>query len=383
METDISAMKQKGFSLVELSVVLSIVGIVLSMGYMIFPKQIEMDMRQKSQIQVQKLEYELVGFALQNHRLPCPDKNGDGLEQCAGAVIGEFPWRTVGLTSKPIGSSKVALRYGVYKNAAANLTLASNIYSPLLPLTNIAGVTVSALNNINGFDFCRNIRNASVTTFSAADLNVAGQPIAYALLDAGSRDADGDGSLWDGVNANMVGATVDSPNRIVDQSYDDAVFVMPLYQLLGDMGCGALGQLHAAGVASVAAKDTYDLWNLMVAARTTDKGNAASGVSSAQTGVSFATFDVAMGAASLALSIASAADSFGIGAVSIPVAAGGLASAIVALVQANTALVQANASLSAANVAMLATIAKKTAAATYANNTIAAVVAMDLAGIAR
>lgn len=379
----ISCKPQRGFSLVELSVVLVVVGLLLSMAYTVVSKRVGIDLRAKSQQLIQDLNQSLVGFALQHYRLPCPDKNGDGLEQC-GTITGEFPWKTVGLTFKPVGATNIPLRYGAYQNVAANLVQASNVFSPILPTQNASSPPVAVIipNNVNGLDFCRKIRDASVVTPNAANLNAGGRNIAYALLDAGVVDADGNGSVWDGANA-VLSASIELPGRAVSQAYDDFVYAVPFYQLLGDMGCSALGKVHGMGVAAVAAKDTYELWNFMVAARTFDKTTATSGLASAITGASFATFDVAMGSASVALSLGCAADSLGACAVAIPVAAAGLVAAGAALVAASVSVVQAGIGLTNASNALAATIAQKNAAAVYANNTISKALALDLKGIAR
>jgi len=379
----LSCRPQRGFSLVELSVVLVVVGLLLGMAYTGVSKRVEVDLRAKSRQLIQELNQSIVGFALQHYRLPCPDQNGNGLEQC-GTIAGEFPWKTVGLTFKPVGATDIPLRYGAYQNIAANLVQASNVFSPILPTQNASSPPVAVItpNNVNGLDFCRKIRDASVIAPNAADLNAGGRNIAYAILDAGVADADGNGSVWDGANA-ALGASIELPGRVVSQTYDDFVYAVPFYQLLGDMGCSALGKVHAMGVAAVAAKDTYDLWNLMVAARTLDRTTAESGLASAITGESFATFDVAMSAASVALSLGCAADSLGACAVAIPVAAAGAVGAAAALVVATAAVVQAGTGLTNATAALAATIAQKNAAAVYANNTIAKALALDLQGIAR
>lgn len=148
----ISCKPQRGFSLVELSVVLVVVGLLLSMAYIVVSKRVGIDLRAKSQQLIQDLNQSLVGFALQHYRLPCPDKNGNGVEQC-GTITGEFPWKTVGLTFKPVGATNIPLRYGAYQNVAANLVQASNVFSPILPAQNASSppvaVTSAVLVNID------------------------------------------------------------------------------------------------------------------------------------------------------------------------------------------------------------------------------------------
>ncbi len=75
-----SQVSQTGFSLIELTVVLFIVGLLL--GGMLKPlsTQIEIKERKSTQDQLEETIEAIYGFALQNGRLPCPDTDLDGTE---------------------------------------------------------------------------------------------------------------------------------------------------------------------------------------------------------------------------------------------------------------------------------------------------------------
>lgn len=376
---------QRGFSLVELSIVLTIVAVLLGMAYSVLPQRVGADMRQQTQERIKLAETALQGFAVEHYRLPCPDLNGNGLEQCVGTGVGGLPWKSMGLTSQLVGGSKSPLRYGVYTNPAANLTVASNTFIPSLPVTNASGVVVAAPVNINGFDFCRNVRNAAVqaSVFNAAFLNTAGnRNLAYVLADAGNSDANGDGSLWDGLNT-VLGIAFDDANRMTDRNYDDVVNGASFYRLMTDMGCEDLGRVHALATSSIASVDTYSLWSLMVEARVNEVGNAQFGVAMAITGVAMATFDVALAGASLAMAIVDAADTFGVAAFTIAVASVALAAAIAALVSAAIGLANANASLASANAAVSITTAAALAAKIQGDVSVVDAIAADAGGIRR
>jgi prepilin-type N-terminal cleavage/methylation domain-containing protein len=108
----------RGFTLLELAVVLLIIGII--MGGLLMPLSSQIEQRQRAQTQRQLDEGRdvLYGFVLKNHRLPCPDCStdiagkcseiadatliGDGEEDiidgdnCAH-VSGNLPWVTLGV----------------------------------------------------------------------------------------------------------------------------------------------------------------------------------------------------------------------------------------------------------------------------------------------
>jgi len=61
----------------------------------------------------------ILGFARANHRLPCPDVNGDGLEQCevggTPVAVGTLPVATLQIAYPPEESWRLPIDYGVYR----------------------------------------------------------------------------------------------------------------------------------------------------------------------------------------------------------------------------------------------------------------------------
>ena len=93
----------KGFSLVELAVVLVIVGLLASGLMLSLGTQRETATTQEAQRQLENIREAVIGFALANGRLPCPalstlantDSNA-GRENCT-LQHGVVPWATLGL----------------------------------------------------------------------------------------------------------------------------------------------------------------------------------------------------------------------------------------------------------------------------------------------
>lgn len=115
----------KGFSLVEMAVVLVIVGLLLSIS--LVPMSAQMDARNYAEAKrdVDTAKEALLGFLASYGRMPCPDVTGDGLEDSCpnsnstASTSGDLPWLTLGLKSKdPWGQ---AYKYRVNNAFTTNL----------------------------------------------------------------------------------------------------------------------------------------------------------------------------------------------------------------------------------------------------------------------
>ncbi|MFZ3086683.1 MAG: type II secretion system protein [Methylotenera sp.] len=85
--TDRRVRFQRGFTLVEMAVVLVIFAILL--GGLIVPLSAQIDMQRYNETKniLEDTKGALLGYVTANKRLPCPDTDGDGLEQPLVAVI--------------------------------------------------------------------------------------------------------------------------------------------------------------------------------------------------------------------------------------------------------------------------------------------------------
>jgi len=93
--------KTLGFSLVEMAIVLLVFGLII--GGLMGPLKTQMDRldRKETLKEISLIKESMVGFALRNGRIPCPDTDNDGIEDTSGGncanELGNVPWATLGV----------------------------------------------------------------------------------------------------------------------------------------------------------------------------------------------------------------------------------------------------------------------------------------------
>jgi len=322
----------KGFSLVELSVVLVIVGLIFAAIPALVPNFNNLFNEKRSIDKAALIGENLKGYAITYSRLPCPDTNADGLEDCAGsAQVGRVPYKTLKLANTATNTHGIPLQYGVYRAASsidsadADLASLKNRYTPVLP----KGETS---NHHNGLDFCWALRNAIRNGNSNLypHVTVSG-PLnqAFILADAGYFNADNDAAddIFDGVNNTGVG--FEDPQKPLTASYDDRVYSVGFHQLSGEIGCQALISLtNGAARSAYAAEDIYQLASFYADFRAFSLRVAEHNLFQAQFAFALATADLVIATGQMATAIAAGIESFGAAAaatIAIAVVAEGLA----------------------------------------------------------
>ncbi|CAG0987534.1 hypothetical protein MTYP_02098 [Methylophilaceae bacterium] len=134
----IFAHTNRGFSLVEMAVVLVIVGLLIAGLALPLTAQIDMKHYNETQKELSDLREALIGYALSNTaldgkpHLPCPDTDLDGFENreatglCTN-IESDVPWATLGLGQSDNWSN--AYRYRV-TSAFANSTTGFTLSTP-------------------------------------------------------------------------------------------------------------------------------------------------------------------------------------------------------------------------------------------------------------
>lgn len=108
----------QGFTLIELAVAVFVIALLL--GSLLVPLTTQVEQKQISDTQkaLEEIKEALVGFALANGYLPCPDTDNDGLEnwnspgngRCSSIVggisVGNLPWATLGVASADVWGNR-------------------------------------------------------------------------------------------------------------------------------------------------------------------------------------------------------------------------------------------------------------------------------------
>jgi len=128
-----SFFSNKGFTLLELTIVLLITGLLLGGLLVPLSTQMEQGQRARTQSQLEEIRAVLFGFVLKNHRLPCPDCDNDAPGNCAAVAsanaaqisdgeediiagdncaheTGNLPWVTLGVDEKDAWSRHFTYR---------------------------------------------------------------------------------------------------------------------------------------------------------------------------------------------------------------------------------------------------------------------------------
>jgi len=318
-----------GFSLVELSVVLAVIGVLFLAIPAITPVLQQLFVSEKDDVVIEKANSAVKGFLVAQNRLPCPDSDADGNENCAAGVhAGTLPYRTLKLSSPVKNGFGQELAYTVYRNANATVGLDMDLasskdrYQPLLPNSETSTVT-------NGLDFCWALKRAITATASNTYAYVGSStaPInqAYALATAGSMNANETGSVFDGIN--QIGGTgFELPSKAKDASYDDTVKSVGFSELAGEMQCSSLiGKVNGATRTSFAMYDISRVTDFNTRFRQLALDVHEGNVDQAEFNMALAVADAAIYAAQTVIAIAAGAESFGaaVAVIAVPAVAAG------------------------------------------------------------
>lgn len=312
--------RQSGFSLLEMALTLAVLGFLFAMVPMALSVLGSSQSASPSLDRVKLAANSAVGFIIQHDRLPCPDANGNGYEDCNDSRSGRFPYRTAGLGQPLVNSSGFPFEYAVYQHPNAKLTALQSSYQPSL-LSGAAPVRSNAL------DFCQGLRlglsggltdglqsgEVSVQAHTGED----GVNPAFLFVDPGSLDADRDGRPFDGVNATEL--IFESAGRSQSENYDDQVTAMSFAELATRLDCPTiLARVSAATRDANAAYDARRAFAFYLKFRQFGEEVRETNLGIAKAKRLIALFNSAAGAAMLATDLATGlASASGAGAVAV------------------------------------------------------------------
>jgi prepilin-type N-terminal cleavage/methylation domain-containing protein len=88
--------KQAGFSLVEISIVMVVMGLLMGAVLNGGSAFIQNSRISKTKKDLDTISQSITGFVVANGRFPCPDTNDDGEENCDGSEYGQLPYVDLG-----------------------------------------------------------------------------------------------------------------------------------------------------------------------------------------------------------------------------------------------------------------------------------------------
>ena len=244
-----------------------------------------------------RAEYILSGFVFAHFRLPCPDTNADGLEDCtSSSTQGRLPYKTLGLISPLRNEFGGHLHYAPYRKASVtlkedvDLTVSKNRYIPDVAMVEIFGVPIFpsatptlSLDNNNLPDFCQALKYQKTLTYDASLPNIStpAMNLAVILVDPGSN------TRLEGANATG-NLTFSQPSQSQGINYDDQVKTLSFETLSAQFACvGLLSSLDLLAYSTQDAEFAVD--------------NAINAVTDAEVDLIMAGVDALLGALSIAI----------------------------------------------------------------------------------
>ncbi len=197
---------QKGFTLIEIAIVMVILGILIGGGIPLLRSLMEQKKRDETISYMKEVKEVLINYAKIYGRLPFADTNGDGIED-RGAYYGFLPYVT--LSVSPVDSYSRHLKYELNRNLATNKTAT-----------------------------CTAIRSGLTGNPKVVDSDGSPAPfsVAAVIVSAGSGDADNDGNVFDKIaSGSFTGDNTDGrPNYIrypPVNNFDDIVRYIGGYEI--------------------------------------------------------------------------------------------------------------------------------------------------------
>lgn len=305
-----------GFSMLELMVVLLALSLLVGAGVVAVKRYQAQTQAAENEGALLAADEALIAFARFNRRLPCPDSDNDGLENCS-SLLGQLPYRTLGLDAVPVDGRRRPLQY----------------------LVNQTVIAAAA----NGYAFCQSLRNQSRAFDPTRLSSDRGVNLAYAIVSPGDLDVNRDGSVMDLISFDTANASyrIASGNNV--GARDDVLRSRGFYSLQGMFNCPgtivALNSMEHELAVSKLTKRTLELTQSQLDTL----------IGSAETEKLLAAMSIASAAGSTASAIANAIDAtgetiFGNAAATVAAIAAGVAvaAAVVAVVEAALIIDEAN-----------------------------------------
>lgn len=139
-----------GFALWDTLLLVALIAALLVVAFVSQQAYIHLRVTQQQAATVLWADQQVAGFAVSHRRLPCPDINGDGLEDCgAGSTAGALPLLTLGLQADAATRGPINILYTVDRPLTMDLAVLASYFEPQQ-----WDGTKYSYGNVNGLDFC-------------------------------------------------------------------------------------------------------------------------------------------------------------------------------------------------------------------------------------
>lgn len=238
---------QAGVSLVEMSIVLTVAGLLSWAAFSGFQTVGDQRSREQGQTMVREAQSQLRAFAMRNGRLPCPDTSavGNGLEDQTGGVCppgvqaGWFPYVSVGMVNP---APAFRARYAAFRAADSVLRLDAD----LTVSKERTGDALGDLGFLDVNDLVAGLNNAGALPRLATRAYITGDDGAAGAMNCAAnivtaaaywivvplKDRSGDGLLLDAPHQ-ATSLCAASPTAPVRHDFDDVVLYESPAQLAG------------------------------------------------------------------------------------------------------------------------------------------------------
>lgn len=251
----VNASRSRGFGMVQVLLLIAVLAGLATTGYLQWRERSAVDSSRQERQALVQADRAIVTFATVMRRLPCPDINRDGIEDCSAVdQKGWLPSVSLLMAGADPGVNVGQLRYLVQRGGGANdLTVLDDAWRPLeydtkgktygsMRATTATGGDYQA-DILTLTDLCKRLDDGRATPYAAGMAEVRSSPVrttAYALVHPGNDDADGDGSFFDGANASADSAVEDPIRRPLLARYNDIVLERSYASLLAGLHCAPL-----------------------------------------------------------------------------------------------------------------------------------------------
>ncbi len=199
----------RGFSLLELALILVVLGVMMALGVGVLSSVVKNNKMKETESILEEVREALIGYLLSNGRLPCPDSNGDGQEDfSSGSCTCDWP-----------DCFLPCVTINVRCNDAYGQKLYYDVDSTFTSFSSLRGFCVHA--------------PYITPTIQVTDGSSSYHVVAI-IISSGAQDSDNDGFRLDGENSDDDSIFVQE-SVPVSNSYDDFTEEISLANLLSHL----------------------------------------------------------------------------------------------------------------------------------------------------